>query len=255
MNCITNILALVLCLLLAFNVAAQEDVEVRKLNQQQLDQIIGNEDYHYGRKDLSGAQEKKSTERMQEFLRSLEEERKEQSKSQPKRKKRKRSSGNSSDGGGGFFGVLQYLLIVLVIIVVVYGLIQTRKTPVLTKSDEELIGFDYNISGDRPEELDEFEIRIREAIQQQNFREAVRLHFLRILGTMSDKKLIDWQIDKTNYDYYLEVKGTDYEADFMAVSINFEYVWYGEFPIEIQQYLNLVKQFDAFRAKLNQPNG
>jgi hypothetical protein len=231
----------------------QDAVETRKLNDEQVKRIISNEDYHYGRKDLSGERKRRSAEMMRDFLKSLEKEAKEEAK---KTKPRSRKKSNNNSGGGGLLsGFLKYLLIGGVIALVIYGLIQVQKNPVLVNSDEELVESDYLVSGEELEQLDKFELLIRDAVRQQNYRAAVRLHFLRILRTLSENKMIDWQIDKTNYDYYLELKGSTFEKDFMKVSVNFEYVWYGEFTVEEAQYEELVKQFNKFKSELEQRNG
>lgn len=96
-----------------------------------------------------------------------------------------------------------------------------------------------------------YDDEIAKAKARQDYRFAVRLWFLRSLKEMSDLQLIGWKIDKTNSDYYYELSGSKLQKDFGSVSLLYDYVWYGEFPItelryrdaeaELQQYVEKVK--------------
>ena len=47
----------------------------------------------------------------------------------------------------------------------------------------------------------DFEKRINDAVNNRDYRLAVRLYYLKMLKLLSDKKIIDWQINKTNSAY------------------------------------------------------
>ncbi len=96
-----------------------------------------------------------------------------------------------------------------------------------------------------------YDDEIARAKARQDYRFAVRLWFLRSLKEMSDLQLINWKIDKTNSDYYYELGGSKLQKEFGSVSLLYDYVWYGEFPInelcyreaeaELQKYVANVK--------------
>ena len=101
----------------------------------------------------------------------------------------------------------------------------------------------------------DYEQQIREAISNKDFRLAVRLWFLRTLKSFSDKELVQWKIDKTNSDYYYELSGSKYQKDFGDVSKSYDYIWYGEFPVdEISYRFNAPGRSDiiVFKFPLNQ---
>ncbi|WP_419868925.1 DUF4129 domain-containing protein [Chryseobacterium sp. CT-SW4] len=80
-----------------------------------------------------------------------------------------------------------------------------------------------------------------------DFRSAIRYQFLFVLKKLSDKKLITWNPEKTNKDYVEELKVSHLKEEFSGLSYIFDYVWYGEFNINEQEYLKFKNQYQAFK--------
>ncbi|WP_106916773.1 DUF4129 domain-containing protein [Chryseobacterium aurantiacum] len=80
-----------------------------------------------------------------------------------------------------------------------------------------------------------------------DYRSAVRYQFLFILKKLSDKKLINWNPEKTNKDYVAELKAPNLKNEFSDLSYIFDYVWYGEFNIDEQSYQKFKNQYQAFK--------
>ncbi|AZA92147.1 Uncharacterised protein [Chryseobacterium nakagawai] len=80
-----------------------------------------------------------------------------------------------------------------------------------------------------------------------DYRSAVRYQFLFILKKLSDKKLINWNPEKTNKDYVTELKAAHLKNEFFDLSYIFDYVWYGEFNIDEQSYQRFKNQYQAFK--------
>lgn len=103
------------------------------------------------------------------------------------------------------------------------------------------------------EELHEniHEINFPESIAQfersGDYRSAVRYQFLFVLKKLSDKKLINWNPEKTNKEYGVELKAPHLKNEFFNLSYIFDYVWYGEFNIDEQGYQNFKNQYQAFK--------
>ncbi|MDV7698534.1 DUF4129 domain-containing protein [Chryseobacterium soli] len=103
------------------------------------------------------------------------------------------------------------------------------------------------------EELHEniHEINFPESIAQfersGDYRSAVRYQFLFVLKKLSDKKLINWNPEKTNKEYGAELKASHLKNEFFNLSYIFDYVWYGEFNIDEQGYQNFKNQYQAFK--------
>lgn len=94
------------------------------------------------------------------------------------------------------------------------------------------------------EELD-LEALIKESLTSGNYRNALRYQYLNLLKSLSKKDLIEWDFQKTNADYYRELKNLQIKAQFLDVSRIYDYVWYGEFPIDQPRYDAAMKQFNS----------
>ena len=85
---------------------------------------------------------------------------------------------------------------------------------------------------------------ISKAENQQDYRLAIRYHFLRMLKTLTDKNLIDWNPEKTNRDYISEISASELKEQFKDASRIFDYVWYGEFSINETEYKTYKDKFN-----------
>ncbi len=83
-------------------------------------------------------------------------------------------------------------------------------------SEEQLMGID-------------FEAEIAQAIQQKQWRFAVRLTYLHALKLLADAEWLAVKKGKTNRDYLYELSGKQVEKDFERLSFIFDYTWYGHF--------------------------
>jgi hypothetical protein len=97
----------------------------------------------------------------------------------------------------------------------------------------------------------DFERLIREAIKSGNYRLAVRYQYLHTLHKLSDKNLIQLAADKTNYQYVREIGNQNFQTDFAALTLNYEYVWYGEFAIDEVTYKKVETSFMQFNTKIS----
>ena len=97
----------------------------------------------------------------------------------------------------------------------------------------------------------DYTIEIEGAKSRKDYRYAVRLWFLRSLKSMTDGELITWKIDKTNSDYYYELSGSQLQKEFGSISLVFDYIWYGEFPVDEQKYHAIESDMRKFYDSIN----
>lgn len=90
----------------------------------------------------------------------------------------------------------------------------------------------------------DFDHLANQAYKQQDYRLAVRYHFLQLLKRMDEKKMISFAIDKTNSSYQRELKTN--KSEFGHLVRHYEYVWFGKARINEMQYLDIKNQFKAF---------
>lgn len=95
-----------------------------------------------------------------------------------------------------------------------------------------------------------YQKEIDKAINAGNYRLAVRLMFLRLLRQLSDKNVIQYKQDRTNFDYLMQLSNTAWYKPFFNLARSYEYVWYGKFDIDKNQFDNIKKGFTEIEGQL-----
>jgi hypothetical protein len=95
-----------------------------------------------------------------------------------------------------------------------------------------------------------FEKEIQSAISKNNYRLATRLMYLQTLKILSDKELIQFRHERTNSDYLFQLSGTPYYKNFFRLTRDFDYTWYGHFPLTEDSFSNIQKDFTQFKLQL-----
>ena len=96
----------------------------------------------------------------------------------------------------------------------------------------------------------DFDQNIEDAVNGKNYRLAVRLLYLKSLKRLSDSGLIDWQINKTNSVYVNELNHPTKKTEFLKLTHQFEYIWYGEYFLERPGYQHIESSFKEFMKKI-----
>ena len=96
----------------------------------------------------------------------------------------------------------------------------------------------------------EYEKEIQKAVAAQNFRLAVRLLYLQSLKELSLRNLIQFTPEKTNSQYLFQLAGSSFYKNFFTLTRNFNYIWYGKFPLSADGYSILQKDFSNFKQQL-----
>ncbi|MDO1500124.1 DUF4129 domain-containing protein [Winogradskyella maritima] len=84
---------------------------------------------------------------------------------------------------------------------------------------------------------------IKEAINQNNFRLAIRYYYLLSLKKLSENETIEWQPQKTNSDYLNEIETPLLKTHFKNITRIYDYVWYGEFEVNALKFETLKLPF------------
>jgi hypothetical protein len=91
----------------------------------------------------------------------------------------------------------------------------------------------------------DFEKLIASTLKSGNQRLAIRYYYLWLLKKMSEKNIIDWNPEKTNSDYWYEIKTESLKNDFSYLSYLYNYIWYGEFEITATSFESMKKTFET----------
>ena len=153
--------------------------------------------------------------------------------------------GNLFTGVGNptFWKTAAYVFIASVIVYVTLKLMGVDFSGLYRKKNNNEIP--YETLGENIHAID-FGDSIAEAITQKNYRLAIRLYYLKALKELTDREMIDWRINKTNRSYVYELNSPTLRPDFERITLQFEYAWYGDFPVDETQFLHIKSQFLTF---------
>jgi len=98
--------------------------------------------------------------------------------------------------------------------------------------------------------LQDYDKLIDQAIRDKDYRMAVRFLYLRSLQRLSVNNLVQLEAEKTNYQYINELNNTAYKDDFLWLTLNYEYVWYGRFSVNEEIFSQLKNSFEQFNNRL-----
>lgn len=145
----------------------------------------------------------------------------------------------------------QYVFLAGIAALVVYLLLKAEVLGFLFPKRAQSAGLDYENLAENIHEID-FNAAVDEAAGQQNYRLAVRLLYLQTLKRLTDAGLIQYKSDKTNRQYVYELAGSPWQDAFDYLTRQFEFVWYGDFPIDETRFIAVQAQFRQFQV-LHEP--
>jgi hypothetical protein len=141
---------------------------------------------------------------------------------------------------GNFFSFLPTLFKILVGLLLLYAVymivtvwLGKKGNWLFQKKNEKLLTYQEDI--DITSETD-LQAKIKEAINQNNFRLAIRYQYLYLLQLMSQNGIITYHKEKTNSDYRYEIKNQALAQAFDYTSYIYDYTWYGGFEMNESQY-------------------
>jgi hypothetical protein len=143
-----------------------------------------------------------------------------------------------------------YWLIVITALVIMILLLRKSELVSLIKPKGKGMAFNFN---DITEDLNtiDFDARIKAAESENDYRTAIRWHYLKALFILDKKQFIAFANHKTNFDYLYELKTPAYQNGFKEISKIYEYLWYGEFEANEEKYKNYVSDFTTFLNQVN----
>ncbi|MGJ8549233.1 DUF4129 domain-containing protein [Winogradskyella wichelsiae] len=147
------------------------------------------------------------------------------------------------------FSVLPYLLLAFLIFLLVRFFLKVNSHNLITKAkkqgsilftEEEQIIKNEDIPG-----------LIQDAINQNNYRLAIRYYYLLALKQLTESDNISWKPQKTNEDYINEINKAYLKSEFKNITRIYDYVWYGEFNIDAVKFETLRLPFEQLNNTIN----
>ena len=140
------------------------------------------------------------------------------------------------------FGTLFWIVAIGLFLYLVYRLFLSNAS-FLTRSRKN-ITTDINVTPD--ENTNEPETLLKNAIRNGNYRLAIRYLYLQTLERLSERKYIEINTNKTNYEYVNEVRKHGFGNEFASLTLKYEYVWYGEYPVDEKLFEQIQSGFIQF---------
>jgi len=145
--------------------------------------------------------------------------------------------------------ISRYIFIGLGIALILYIVVKTIGAEnIFRKKSKETI-LPYDVITENIHEID-YEQELQRLVAERKFRLAVRLLYLRALKKLSDAEIINWQPDKTNYNYLMEIDKPELRNDFSKLTLQFDYIWYGDFPIDEVKFEPINQSFNQFNNQI-----
>jgi len=137
----------------------------------------------------------------------------------------------------GFLGfvlrLLPWIILAIALFLVIKYFVGVRSRSAVDDSDPSSINY-----SDEEELIKRTNLKalLKKALEDNDFRLAVRFSYLIILKRLSESKLIEWQQEKTNEDYIRELNGKKIKTDFAESTYWYDFVWYGNFDIDQTEF-------------------
>jgi len=161
-----------------------------------------------------------------------------------KPKEREENNSNSVQVGGNVLTWIFVIILIIAVIYVVYNVMDEGQGGFFSRGKFRKIN-SQEINVNNIEETD-LQALITSAEDQGDFRLAVRYQYLMVLKTLSVKNAIKYEDDKTDSDYLNEIGLKPYSSSFAKTAYLYNYVWYGEFLLNQQQYGKAKNSFETF---------
>ena len=145
-----------------------------------------------------------------------------------------------------FWSIFFYGLIAVTIVLVVLQLLGIKVQHIFKRDEhvnEHIVKFTDDINTIKIEDL------ILQYENELNYHEALRYRYLKLLKWLDTNHFIEWKSDKTNYHYLREMNKEI--SLFQSIILTVEYVCYGEFKIDKNDYDNEVERHDELKQRLS----
>lgn len=144
------------------------------------------------------------------------------------------------------FGIIFWILAIGVFGYLVYRLFLSNSS-LFSRNRKNISS---NIEVATPEDANDADALLRKAIKAGNYRQAVRYLYLQVLSKLAERKIIELNANKTNYEYMNEVRKHRFANDFASLTLQYEYVWYGEYPVDAKLFEQIQNSFILFNKNL-----
>lgn len=168
-------------------------------------------------------------------------------------KKKESSSSSDSDFSGlaTLFGYLVIGILIALVFVILYFML--GKDNLFKPRSKKIEALDLKSIEQIEENLEEYDVShyLQQAIDNNQYRIAIRLHYLLIIKELSTRKFIRWKRDKTNRNYLYETQDYPFANNFKMSTNIFEQIWYGERDVTEGDFTMIHSHFSKLNEEIN----
>lgn len=233
MNLRLNIFLLLLFSAICFNSFGEtfpdkEENNYRKFNQASLDEYIADSDFHY----IENQNPKINyVEKLRRWIFNM------------------LRAVLGSQATGFFMSNFHYILMAIALFLIIYK-ISGLSFEKLGYKVKKLDNFEADFDTTPIEEIN-FQQLIADALSKKDYRQAIRFQYLDVLKSLSEKGLISHSRYKSNVEYAYELKDDVLKNEFRQLVFTFDHIWYGEYPVNAEQYQLIHPGFDSFKKQIS----
>ena len=144
----------------------------------------------------------------------------------------------------GINDLLFYIIIVLAMAGLIFHLMRSQGSGIWHRKSYNANDTDVLVLED-PSSISDIELKLKEAVDQKNYRMAVRYHFARTIMALDRRELIQWRPALTNYEMLKMVQSHEVRGKLKDLISIFEHTWYGNYEID---------NYDVFQHHQNKFN-
>ncbi len=143
---------------------------------------------------------------------------------------------------------IYYIAVLAVIFLIVRSLMRKEGYWVFGKKSDKLEILTDNVELDIKDT--NFDKLINDATSKSNYSLATRYYYLKTLKVLTQKGFIEWDIEKTNLDYMMEIEDNALRKKFQYISYIYNYCWYGEFELNSSSFIEVETSFQSLLKTL-----
>ncbi|MEM1260233.1 MAG: DUF4129 domain-containing protein [Bacteroidota bacterium] len=147
-----------------------------------------------------------------------------------------------------FLRYIPYVLLGLLLFLLIRFFIKANTKNILFAKNNE--GMVLLSEEERLMKTEDIQGLIKQALDNRNYRLAIRYYYLYLLQLLSERELINWELQKTNEDYIQELSQSKLRPLFQKVTLLYDHIWYGEFVIDSEGYDKAKINFDQLRNSI-----
>jgi hypothetical protein len=156
-------------------------------------------------------------------------------------------------GIGNFFNsavfkFLMFALVALLVLIVIYhlffseGRLRLKKPSASTKQPESMY--------EQVDTFSDWESALSKALQAKDYRLSTRILYLETLQKMNRHGWIEYEQEKTNWDYVNQFASHTNAAEFTQLTKYFDYIWYGHFVVDENRFNDIHQLYKNFHNEI-----